>query len=170
MHFCWNGGLTVLFNIPSGKFVEILLCAAAILVVFTLLKRAVAQVLAVADNARLVHTPASQERGARTVLHASSGPLAGSHFPLQQSSVTIGCDPGQCNIVLPAGTPGISRRHCTLELRPDGVYLMDHNSSYGTFWQSGQRIPPNQWVSVPPAAAFYLGSPAVAFDCVTCVS
>lgn len=170
MHFIWNSDI-ILMEIPVFVTLKhLLMCAAAVYVSFLLLKKAVAQVLAVADNARLVHPHVSRETGFRAVLHARSGPLAGSYFPLQQSSVTIGCDPGQCNIVLPAGTPGVSRRHCTLELRPDGVYLMDHNSSYGTFWESGQRIPANQWVPVPATATFFLGSQAVSFNCNTCIS
>ncbi len=61
------------------------------------------------------------------------------------------------------GTPGVSRRHCTVELRPDGIYLMDHHSTYGTLLQSGQRIDPGQWVAV--TGPFCLGSQAVTFMC-----
>lgn len=167
MHFTWNGGLTQLLGLPESTATNFVLCAAAVFVLFTLLKKAVAQVLAVADGAQFVRRPEVQRPGqsraaGQAVLSALSGPLAGAEFPFGQS-VTIGCDPSQCNIVLPAGTPGVSRRHCTLELRPDGVYLMDHNSSYGTFWQSGQRIAPQQWTAV--SGPFCLGSQAVAFTC-----
>lgn len=172
LHYINNSSAIRLGQIPFFGDLKILLkLIAAVLAMFFLLKRAVAQVLAVADNAQLIRPSASREAGCHATLHASSGPLTGSYFPLHQSSVTIGCDPSQCNIVLPAGTPGVSRRHCTLELRPDGVvYLMDHNSSYGTFWESGQRIPSNQWVPMPAAAFFFLGSQEVSFRCVVCIS
>lgn len=161
MHFIWNSDIA-LMEIPVFVTLKhLLMCAAAVYVSFLLLKKAVAQVLAVADNAQL-HPSASRPAGSQAVLSAYSGPLAGADFPFQQS-ITIGCDSSQCNVVLPAGTPGVSRRHCTLELRPDGVYLMDHNSSYGTYWQSGQRVPSNQWVAV--TGSFCLGSQAVSFGC-----
>lgn len=162
MHFIWNSGI-VLMEIPVFITLKhLLMCIAAVHVSFLLLKKAVAQVLLAADGARSIPRPERRRTGAPALLSASSGPLAGRSFPFRQS-VTIGCDPGQCNVVLPAGTPGVSRRHCTLELRPEGVYLMDHSSSYGTFWQSGQRIAPNQWVAV--TGPFCLGSQGVTFTC-----
>jgi len=160
MHFIWNSDI-ILMEIPVFVTLKhLLLCVAAVYVIFLLLKKAVAQVLAVSDNARF--SQFSRQGDRQIVLSAISGPLAGADFPFGQS-VTIGCDPSQCNIVLPVGTPGVSRRHCTLELRPDGIYLMDHNSSYGTFWQSGQRLAPGQWTAV--TGPFCLGSQAVTFLC-----
>lgn len=64
-------------------------------------------------------------------------------------------------VILSSDTPGVSRCHCTLEYRADGVYLMDRASTAGTFLQSGQHLPANQWVKVD--GGFYLGSPAVSF-------
>lgn len=162
MHFLWNSDI-VLMVIPIFVTLKhLLLCIAAVYVSFLLLKKAIAQVLAVADGAQFVQHRQQSQGAGRAVLSAVSGPLAGAEFPFGQS-VTIGCDPSQCNIVLPAGTPGVSRRHCTLELRPGGVYLMDHSSTYGTFWQSGQRVAPQQWAAV--TGPFYLGSQAVTFTC-----
>lgn len=190
MHFTWNGGLTVLLGIPSSLYINVAMCVAAVLVVFLLLKKAVAQVLNVVDAAQFQRSAqsggepmgstqpmdASQLMGptrpgegfvaasapAQAVLTALSGPLAGSAFPFS-GSVTIGRDPGVCGVVLPMDSPGISRKHCTLERRPDGFYLMDHGTTYGTFFQSGQRLPPNQWV--PVTMPFYLGGQAVGFSC-----
>lgn len=167
MHFLWNSDIVLMVIPVFVTLKHLLLCIAAVYVSFLLLKKAVAQVLAVADGAQFVRHPEVQRSemsraAGQAVLSAVSGPLAGAEFRFGQS-VTIGCDPSQCNVVLPAGTPGVSRRHCTLEVRPDGVYLMDHNSSYGTFWQSGQRVVPQQWAAV--AGPFYLGSQAVTFTC-----
>lgn len=167
MHFLWNSDIVLMVIPVFVTLKHLLLCIAAVYVSFLLLKKAIAQVLAVADGAQFVRCPEVQRSEAsraagQAVLSSVSGPLAGAEFPFGQS-VTIGCDPSQCNVVLPAGTPGVSRRHCTLEVRPDGVYLMDHNSSYGTFWQSGQRVVPQQWAAV--AGPFYLGSQAVTFTC-----
>ncbi len=89
-----------------------------------------------------------------------AGPAQGRTFSDPQRLI-IGREPSQCNVVLPPRTPGVSRRHCILERRPDGVYIMDVGSSAGTFFQNGQRLPVNQWVRV--AGNFYLGSPNVMF-------
>jgi len=163
LHYINNNSEIRLGTIPFFYDLKyILITAAGIFGGFVLLKKAVAQVLAVVDNGQFFQSSRQGQAERQTVLSAVSGPLAGADFPFGQS-VTIGCDPSQCNIVLPAGTPGVSRRHCTLELRPDGIYLMDHHSTYGTFWQSGQRIAPAQWVAV--TGPFCLGSQTVTFIC-----
>ncbi len=89
-----------------------------------------------------------------------SGPLQGSNFSNSQRLI-IGRDPAQCNVVFPAQTPGVSRRHCILERHADGIYIMDLGSTSGTFLQNGQRLPVNQWVKV--IGNFYLGSTNVSF-------
>lgn len=93
-------------------------------------------------------------------LTADGGVYAGARIPLD-NPVVMGCDPTRCNLVLPPDTAGVSRLHCTLKYENGTVYIMDHNSTYGTFWSTGMRITPNMWVRV--ADSFYLGSPAVRY-------
>lgn len=105
--------------------------------------------------------PQPQPITTNVTIFALAGPMQGRTFSDPQRLI-IGREPSQCNVVLPPRTPGVSRRHCVLERRPDGVYIMDVGSSAGTFFQNGQRLPVNQWVKV--AGNFYLGSPNVMFS------
>lgn len=50
----------------------------------------------------------------------------------------------------------VSRRHCQLVLRPDGVYLEDLGSSNGTFLD-GIRVPPNTPTYAHPGATLSVG-------------
>ena len=52
------------------------------------------------------------------------------HVPLRGPSLTIGRI-APCELVLDSGT--VSRRHCRLELRDDGIVLTDLDSTNGTF-------------------------------------
>ena len=140
-----------LFPIPLiYDFKYVLISAVNIYVASILINKAIIQLL---NDAR-------QEDGGS--LTATAGALKGAVFSLSDQPLTIGRDPSVCNVVLPADTPGVSRRHCTLELRADGVYIIDHGSTSGTFLQSGARLQINTWTKI--TGAFYLGSQAVAFS------
>lgn len=169
LHFTWNSYFGIM-AIPLFVDVKyLILCILAMFSVFTLMKRGITQVLNAADLGRFQYNSQSQglsvsaeSKPRQAVLVAQSGPLAGTRFPFQKT-IVIGRDPRECNVVLPNETAGISRKHCLLELRPDGVYLMDVSST-GTFWKSGERITPNTWVRV--TGPICLGSKKVVFDLV----
>jgi len=61
------------------------------------------------------------------VLHAARAYRIGSE-PLSIGSELA---PGEYGIGLPAGNPGVSRRHCSIQKGPNGVELTDH-SRFGT--------------------------------------
>lgn len=70
-----------------------------------------------------------------------TGSLAGQRFPIRPASglLTLGRDPS-CTIRFdPEHERIVGRRHAHIELRPDGVYLVDDNSANGTF-KDGQPV------------------------------
>lgn len=70
-----------------------------------------------------------------------TGSLAGQRFPLgsQAAVLTLGRDPS-CTIQFdPTRERMVGRRHAHLELRGDGLYLVDDSSANGTF-KDGQAI------------------------------
>lgn len=178
LHFAWNGGLYEGSGLVSlitvteenkdsvENILHATLCLAAVLLSFTLIRQAIFQVLDVVNSASN-QAPATPVANANMpMLLATNGPLANALFPLERR-ITFGRDPALCNVVFPSGTPGVSRRHCVLEPRSDGMYLMDLGSSSGTFidnlggFMHEKRLPANQWVKVN--GKFFLGSPNVMF-------
>lgn len=156
MHAAWNYGFE-LYPLPYiTDVVYLIISLIAVFLAFTLIQRAVTQVLDVANSA-IGSSPAANVN--RPMLLASNGPLANALFPLERR-ITFGRDPALCNVVFPSNTPGVSRRHCVLEPHSDGMYLMDLGSSSGTFY-NGQRLQANQWVKVN--GNFCLGSPNIMF-------
>lgn len=95
-------------------------------------------------------------------LQGHSGVFAGRRFSIS-GQVRIGRDPGGNDLVYPDGTPGISGHHCTVALSGGQVILTDLGSSYGTFLAGGQRLTPNQGVTLRPGDRFYLGSEKESF-------
>lgn len=162
LHGIWNTGIS-LYPLPYvNNLTYVLLSLAAVYTAFTLIQKAVNQTLADADIA--MRSP-SFGSGAATfapvaVLKGIAGPLSSAVFSLGQR-LTIGRDPAACNVLFPPNTKGVSRRHCTVENRADGVYLMDLGSSAGTFFNGNQRAPINQWVRL--SGDFALGSPQISF-------
>lgn len=82
-------------------------------------------------------------------------------YPIPASGATIGRD-RSCTIVLPANAPGVSARHCMLEIRDGRLILMDMNSSYGTIVH-GKRIPAGTPVALKIGSSFSLGSDKYTF-------
>lgn len=169
LHFSWDGGLFEgMGPIPLVTLTEdneayafyAVITLVAVLLAFTLIRQAIFQVLDVVNSASNQVPVIPAVNANVPMLLATNGPLANALFPLEHR-ITFGRDPALCNVVFPSGTPGVSRRHCVLEPRSDGMYLMDLSSSSGTFLQNGQRLTPNQWVKVN--GNFCLGSPNVMF-------
>ena len=61
-------------------------------------------------------------------------------FAIDRDPLVLGTEPGDSGrgLVLPAGMPGISRRHCSVRLS-DGQCVLEDHSRYGTFL-NGHRI------------------------------
>ena len=154
MHWAWNYPyqLHPMPYVIDAKY--LILIAIAVFVAFTLIQRAVLQVLEVANTA-VAQPSVSAAANNVLMLKATSGPLVNALFPVEQM-LTFGRDPAMCNVVFPSNTPGISRRHCVLKPHSGELYLMDLGSMAGTFLQNGQRLQPNQWIKV--TSNFYLGS------------
>ncbi|MBQ9551588.1 MAG: PrsW family intramembrane metalloprotease [Clostridia bacterium] len=75
--------------------------------------------------------------------------------------LTIGRDSAG-DIVFPADTAGVSRKHCAVMASENGmVYVMDLGSSVGTFSLDGRRLPANEWT--PVDRGFYVAAQTYAF-------
>lgn len=101
---------------------------------------------------------------------ASRGPVArsvlsqhsGLKVPVGGTPVMVGRDRAQCAIVYEEGTPGVSRRHCTIsfDLTAQAFVVMDIGSTYGTFLMNGQRLQPNVPCNLRIGDSFYVGDRA----------
>ena len=158
LHFMWNTDITIM-KFPFGlNLKHLILCAVAVSLAFTLINKAIAQILLVVNTAPSSSFPTNNAEN--FVITALSDPMQGNKFELK-IPLTIGRDPATCNVIFPPNTAGVSRRHCIIERRGDYVYIMDVGSSKGTFMQ-GKRLDVNKWYKV--SGNFYLGSPNVMFS------
>ena len=93
-------------------------------------------------------------------VRAIKGPLVGRSWQLR-NVLQIGRE-SNLDIALPDETRGVSRVHCVLQRQGTLITVTDMHSSYGTFL-NGQRLTPNQAVSVMAGAVISLGSKNVQF-------
>lgn len=82
-----------------------------------------------------------------------------SHGQTNVRKITLGADStigrsSSCNLRIAASV--VSRRHCRIRVADSDVLLRDLNSSNGTFI-NGQRIPPEQDVSLPAGCELSIG-------------
>ena len=85
------------------------------------------------------------------------GVLTGSSYSFMEEETRIGVDPAQCQIVLPLGTPGVSRRHLRFWLHEGCPSAMDLGSTYGTTL-NGQPMKPGLVYALKTGDLLKLGS------------
>jgi hypothetical protein len=91
-------------------------------------------------------------------LQGMDGVYAGAEFPVDKG-IIIGRNPGEANIIYPAGTAGISRLHCSLREDNNGqLIIKDLGSSQGTFFADGTKLQPNVAYRINRGECFYLAS------------
>lgn len=83
-------------------------------------------------------------------------------FPLE-SKIIFGRDSSQCSAVYPGEVKGISRLHCSVEIKNGKVLLMDFGSTYGTFLSDGTKLEPNRPYYLNYGQSFYLVDPINTF-------
>jgi len=95
-----------------------------------------------------------------------SGEKSGKSYIIPAGGVMIGRDPSVCKIVM-GNARGVSRCHCFITYSAStGLYTVtDHNSSYGTFTQSGVRISSKTGTVLRSGDRFYIGSTENIFEC-----
>lgn len=116
------------------------------------------------QNADQQRTPASYQT-TKPVLKGLSGYFIGQTIDLDQSYLTIGRDALQCQLVYPASTEEISRRHCTIQFNSiSQTFTIEDYSSNGTFLQTGERVPQGKVIQLRPGDRFYLSSKENMFE------
>ena len=96
-------------------------------------------------------------------LIGKSGEFNDAHFPIN-GSVTLGRDPGKCQICFSGNAKGVSGVHCKIEQINNEMYVTDLNSTNGTFMEDGTRIPPNVPRKLENNQRFYLGNVGYMFE------
>lgn len=85
----------------------------------------------------------------------------GTRIPIQGRQILIGTSQTECQVVFRSGTPGVSRRHCSItwDASSGDFILTDLGSSFGTFLENNQRLPQGVPYRLRAGDRFYLGSP-----------
>lgn len=104
----------------------------------------------------------AQPHGSVICLQGVSGIFAGKSVPFKNGRLRIGRNPAENDLVYPAGSPGISGKHCEVFLHEGKIFVRDTGSSYGTFVQ-GKKLAANQPVPLREGETFYLAKPGESF-------
>ena len=86
-----------------------------------------------------------------------NGHFAGRRFALT-GTLRLGRLPDKNDLVFPADTTGVSGVHCVVRLTSSGATLTDLGSSFGTFLNGQNKLPPQQPTALKPVDTFALGS------------
>ena len=148
-------------GVPAAVWVVIGVAVAAVagVVIFLLLqkgKKTPAQVQPVQPAP--APAPAPQKV---PVLRSLAQQHNGVRIPLQGRQILIGTSQGECQVVFRPGTPGVSRRHCSIswDAATGDFILTDLGSSFGTFLENRQKLAQGVPTRLRPGDRFYLGSP-----------
>ena len=148
-------------GVPAAVWVVIGVAVAAVagVVIFLLLqkgKKTPAQVQPVQPAP--APAPAPQKV---PVLRSLAQQHNGVRIPIQGRQILIGTSQGACRVVFRSGTPGVSRRHCSIswDAATGDFILTDLGSSFGTFLENRQKLAQGVPTRLRPGDRFYLGSP-----------
>ncbi len=125
--------------------VGVLVVAAAVLFVVTNDRKK-------GGNGKNKHTSGSGKRTLTGVV----GALAAQTFEIK-GTMKIGTDPSRSQLIFPAGTPGVSGLHCSINFDGKVVTVTDENSRYGT-WLDQTRLTPGTPVVMHRGQTLYFGS------------
>ncbi len=100
------------------------------------------------------------------VLRGISGYYAGQSIPLEDRPWVLGRDKQVSNLVFPAETGHVSKRHCQVSYqRTTGKILLEDTwSSNGTFLSSGEQLAAGRPRELRPGDRFYLGNTDTTFE------
>lgn len=80
----------------------------------------------------------------------------------QNSRMVFGRDP-RCQVIFDANESSVSSTHCVLYRENGVLYLMDKDSTNGTYFDEKQRLRPNVPYKVKKGMSFFLSSPKYTF-------
>ena len=175
LHFVWNydGFYLYILQLRPGMFLtakHVLLIVIAWFFLLRLIKLGVAQCMripqtapasilqpqAVGLSAGPAAAPYAMTQGFN--LRGLMGLFQGNVFPSPGGRIVIGRDNRRANVVYPLNTPGISSVHCEIYHQNGVIYIIDKNSSNGTFFADGTRLTPENPYPLPRRNGFYLGT------------
>lgn len=105
--------------------------------------------------------------GAHWYAEGIQGAYAGSTVEIGLEPVLFGRNPAQCNIIFPAGTKGVSGRHCTIkaDAAAGKVIVTDVGSTYGTLLPDGTCLHAGEARALAPGERFILGQEVFQIIC-----
>lgn len=155
LHFVWNSGIIIVSFGVYGSLMHYILIALAWVALLFLINKGIRQIVMVSSGNEV--NPPSPVYG-KPFLYGLSGEYAGKTFPLNNGKTVFGRDTKLANIIFPQTTKGISRKHCTLRIEGNTLWLSDDGSTYGTFLGSNERLTPGNSIKLENGQQFYLGS------------
>lgn len=91
-----------------------------------------------------------------SILIGAKGYYEKTQVPVR-GKMYFGRDPEKCHFLYPGGTPGVSFQHCFVWEEGGTVYVVDLNSTYGT-WLGSNRLEPGKAYPLYPGEIMSLGS------------
>lgn len=89
------------------------------------------------------------------IIKGLSGHLAGVRMQIGKG-ITAGRDSRTCELCFPQDAKGISGAHFSVSEDGEDIIIRDLNSSYGTFFENGERLMPDVAYRVPAGTMIYL--------------
>lgn len=99
-------------------------------------------------------------------LVAVSGPNQGKSWEITEKGLLIGRNP-DADVLYPADTKGVSRRHCQVFIAGGSLSIMDLSSTSGTYIRGKGKLMANTAVQLQAGDIIYLGSKEVALELVS---
>jgi len=121
------------------------------------------------SNQQMTQMSNSYNEMPKPVVIGVTGQYAGQVIELSSTSIVIGRDPLQANVIFSSDITAVSRVHCIIGFESTkGTFWLEERahqpSRNGTFLSSGERIQPGRRYTVRNGESFYLSDPGILFE------
>lgn len=152
-------GLYTFLYVYQGKYI-LLIVVSWILFLFVA-RKGMEQVIDIAECARADQKKWDNKIAAnytgKAEVYGVHGEYGGKKITVTAAPVLFGRD-SSCAVRFPQDTKGISAAHCEIKKQGKNYVLTDKNSTYGTFWSSGEKLEPGKPYILRDNMEFYLAS------------
>lgn len=152
-------GMYTFLHVYHGK--DILLMILSWALFFFIARKGIEQAIDVAERAKVDKRKWDSKIAAnysgKVDIFGVSGAHAGKKFTGGGDVLVFGREKS-CAVRFADDARGISSLHCEIRRQGDQYVLIDKNSSYGTFWENGERLEPGKPYVLQDGMEFYLAS------------
>lgn len=158
--FLFSVGLHAIWNGSGSSLIQMIIVFGSLFILLYWVKKAMQQIVRICAGGGGAAAAGAVSTAAEITVCCQSTSLYGMRWQSRGESLVLGRQRDKCNICFGEDARGVSRRHCKILKTPDGWFIQDLDSRYGTY-AGGRKLAPYELYPLHSGENIYLGSKQV---------